>query len=103
MEIRNSIFLGLIVNEFITNSFKYAFHKIEIGQINIELSKEGEVYKLTYFDNGPGISENFDSQKSHGFGFKLINILVSQMNAKLSYEKDKFGTFKILIPIEKNI
>ena len=103
LEIRNSIFLGLIVNEFITNSFKYAFHKIEIGQINIELSKEGEVYKLTYFDNGPGISENFDSQKSHGFGFKLINILVSQMNAKLSYEKDKFGTFKILIPIEKNI
>jgi len=46
--------IGLIVNELVTNSFKYAFKNVTKGEIHIELNKTYNQYQLTIQDNGQG-------------------------------------------------
>ena len=85
-----AIFLGLILNEFITNSLKHAFNGNENSTIKINLNQSNEKYKLTYFDSGNGLPEHFNIESSGGFGFKLINLMVKQIDATLVYEKNTF-------------
>jgi two-component sensor histidine kinase len=82
-----TVFLGLIINELVTNSFKYAF-KIDLNnEIKIQLTHKGEEYTLTYSDSGNGLPREFDIDTSGGFGFKLINIMINQIQGKFNYDK----------------
>lgn len=91
MKARMVILIGLILNELITNSLKYAFNgAVEKGIINIKLIQEGENSKIVYEDNGPGIAKDFDLLKSKSLGIKLIHMLVKQMNGTLQQEDAQF-------------
>ena len=90
-----SVFIGLILNELITNSFKYAFADAESGEINLLIKNSGSEIKLQYWDSGPGLLEGFNLEKSGGFGFRIINILANQTNAQISYAAK---TFHLIIP-----
>lgn len=98
IDMKMSVFVGLILNEMITNSFKYAFVDGENGKIDISMNDIGQKFELSYSDSGQGLPEDFDLKDSKGFGFRLINILVSQINANLQYEQNGMSTFKITIP-----
>jgi PAS domain S-box-containing protein len=83
---------GLIINELITNSFKYAFPEsfnpsIERGApptITITLSKEGGMYELTFQDNGVGLPPGVDITTTKTLGLKLVNFLARhQLRAKI--------------------
>ncbi|MCI5054509.1 MAG: sensor histidine kinase, partial [Flavobacteriales bacterium] len=78
MDIDHTIPLSLIMNELLTNSFKYAFTKAISGEISIEISKTLDKYNFTYKDSGPGfdISQNSDSGS---LGMRLIRILTNQL------------------------
>lgn len=82
-----TIFLGLILNEFITNTYKYGFNNSVNNSIEIILSRDQNQYTLTYKDSGIGLPSDFDLNSSIGFGFKLINIMLKQIDAKLDYDK----------------
>ncbi len=65
--------LGLIINELITNSIKYAFPEKRKGVINISLLKDKSGNNiLHYSDNGVGFPDNFDFRNSSTLGLKLI-------------------------------
>ncbi|REE81823.1 two-component sensor histidine kinase [Lutibacter oceani] len=84
LDIDTSIPLGLIVNELLTNSFKYAFPNNRKGKIIISLKKIDQhslLLKIT--DNGIGINEN---EKNTGFGTQLINLLTQQLDGELKLE-----------------
>ncbi len=98
VDVKLSVFLGLILNEMITNSFKYAFPNGEEGSIFVQLRQVSEHFELTYSDSGLGFGEGFDFKTSPGFGFKLINILLSQMDAQMQYINNGMTTFNIVIP-----
>ncbi len=98
IDMRLSVFLGLIINELITNTYKYAFENTNTGKIVIALSQSDTGLILKYADSGSGLGDSFDIQASKGFGFKLINILLSQINAQVSYKKNELSTFTITIP-----
>ena len=98
IDMRLSVFLGLILNELITNTYKYAFVDSPIGSISIILVDNGDEFNLIYSDSGHGLQDGFKLQAATGFGFKLINILLNQLNAKMSYENNEMSTFNILIP-----
>jgi len=68
---------GIIINEFMTNSIKYAFPNKK-GKIHITLQKHEHNYKLIYEDNGIGLQG-----KESGFGQNLINISVQQLEGTL--------------------
>ena len=81
--------LGLILNEAITNSVKYAFNELMIGKIEIKLTKtETDCFDLIIQDNGSGIPEEYINGKKETLGIELINILSEQIGgvAKISNE-----------------
>lgn len=71
--------IGLIVNELLTNTMKYAFTNRDSGLINIQLKKIDKEITLTISDNGNGLSDDFDINTTNGFGFKLIRMLSEQL------------------------
>ncbi len=92
LDVDDSIYIGIILNELITNSLKYAFEKNE-GRINISLSKEDKLYKLIFSDNGKGFDTTLQRDT---FGLELINILVeNELNGKLSLDTTQGTVYNI--------
>jgi len=82
--------LGLIINEAITNSLKYAFKNVPVGQISISLQETGpEIYELTMQDNGIGLPDDFELKNVKSLGIKLIKGLTGQLEADLRIENNK--------------
>ncbi len=80
--------LGIILNELLTNIFKYAFKEKNKGRIVIEIEKTGNLVSLTIRDNGMGIEERNDKNKSPGFGLTLVKMLAEQLEGTFSIEKE---------------
>ena len=84
--------LGLILNEAITNSVKYAFSELQAGLIEIQLKHiSGDNYSLVIKDNGIGIPEEFINGSKETLGIELINILSEQLGGSVSF-KNNSGT-----------
>jgi len=94
LAIDKSITLGIILNELITNSLKYAF-KDKKGTISISLHKENKNYKLIYNDNGIG----FDTQKyKKSFGTRIIeNLVKDDLKGTISIHSNKGVTYTLII------
>ncbi len=89
--------LGLIVNELVTNSFKYAFKELENGEINLSIGKiNKDSYQLEIRDNGLGFPDGKLPKTSTSLGLKLVNLFTEQLNGSLKYETDKGSHFTIL-------
>jgi two-component sensor histidine kinase len=88
--------LGLIVNELITNSFKYAYEGIEQPSLNIYLKNDKDI-TLKVQDNGIGIDEKLVSQKSNSFGQKLIKGLSKQLKGTYRFENNQGTYFELNI------
>ena len=74
------IHIGIIVNELITNSLKYAFGDKE-GHISLTLKRIDHRYMLQYRDNGKGIEAL--KNKQEGFGFSLIALSTEHLEGEL--------------------
>ncbi len=80
ININQAVPMGLLVNELITNSFKYAFVNEEYPEIRFEFLSKGDKYLFTYSDNGPGFDNKvFEEAKS--LGLTLIKTLLAQLEA----------------------
>ncbi|MCG2777424.1 MAG: PAS domain S-box protein, partial [Desulfobacterales bacterium] len=96
--------VGLILNELLTNAFKYAFAERKKGEIEIsfDASEKGKI-SLTVSDNGIGLPQGFDINKSETLGLHLVKILVEdQLRGNLAIISIKGTTFKIEFEIENN-
>jgi two-component sensor histidine kinase len=91
-----SVPLALIINEIITNSFKYAFEGRNAGTIAISCSKKGEMVVLDIRDNGVGLLAQPGA--SPGLGFALIQGFVQQLKGTLQYGTDGGSFFVISFP-----
>lgn len=85
MPIDNAIPAGLIINELISNSLKYAFPNGQTGKIFINLAFDDfeKEYWLSVRDTGIGIPENFDFKNANTFGLKLVTTLAGQMGGTI--------------------
>jgi two-component sensor histidine kinase len=96
IDIDTAVPLGLIVNELLTNSYKYAFanqQHVKVGIRLVQLEKGN--YQLTYYDNGPGLKELPDFNQAKTLGIKLIGGLAKQLSGKAVYVFDKGSKFII--------
>ncbi|MBT8186606.1 MAG: histidine kinase [Croceitalea sp.] len=92
LDIDRAIPFGLILNELVSNSFKYAFpDNDENGKIYIHLRKNGEQGYFEYTDNGVGLPDDADERANSSMGLRLINRLVNQLQSKLNTERTKDG------------
>jgi two-component sensor histidine kinase len=83
LEIDQAIPIGLIVNELLSNSLKYAFPNGNKGSIKVSLSERESHLYLQVSDNGIGIGTNPEIHGS-GFGTQLIQLLTRQLDGKMS-------------------
>jgi two-component sensor histidine kinase len=95
LDIEIAIPLGLILNELISNSFKYAFKNEEdYRQIKITIIEEQKNrFSLFYEDNGIGFNDS--EIESSSIGIKLINILVKQIDGNISHTNENGTKYKI--------
>ena len=95
LSVKQLFHLGLIINELITNSVKYAFDGSKGAIIDVSLSMRGNTMTLTVRDNGKGLPDGFDPDKSAGFGLMLVKMLALQLNGVFSMVTDN-GTKSVI-------
>jgi two-component sensor histidine kinase len=80
MEYDHAITCGLIVNELVSNSIKYAFPDGKEGKIKVLLSQTGKKVKLEVSDNGIGIKAKATKKQNRvSLGLQLVDSLVTQL------------------------
>ncbi len=89
--------LGLLLNEIISNSLKYAFLKTDKGKISIHLNHDegANNYILFIGDNGIGMPKGTLEKEDTTLGIELIKIFVSQLDGEIVREDKKGTYFKI--------
>jgi hypothetical protein len=101
MELDTGIPCGLILNELITNAFKYAFRGREGGTITITMEQDPRQYALTVSDNGNGIPPDLDLSTTKSLGMTIVSDLVSQLEGELEIVRQPGATYRIQFPYEK--
>lgn len=108
VSIETAVPMGLIINELLTNAFKYAFPKGAPGEIHIRLKKEdGEQCFLVVEDNGIGLPEDPSMNSEKSLGFYIVRILVEQLAGNIKIVREKGTSFQIrfmnVIPVRHNL
>ncbi|AUC14042.1 hypothetical protein BTO06_02205 [Tenacibaculum sp. SZ-18] len=77
--------IAIVINELVSNAFKYAFKNRENGNIAIKMIKKRGKIHLNFSDNGIGFNENFNIEKSKTLGLLLIkSIIQRQLKGELA-------------------
>lgn len=96
LRIDTAIPCGLIINELISNSLKYAFPGDREGEIKVSLRRNAErAVELTVGDNGVGLPEDLDYRKTDSLGFNLVTALVLQLQGEIRLKRGKGTEFLI--------
>lgn len=102
LDVDCAIPLGLIVNELVTNSLKYAFPKRKKGVIAIKMLKEEENIILDISDNGVGKSNPTAEKEPSGFGTELVEMLTLQLKGKIQHSIEEGYHTRLRFPIPNN-
>jgi two-component sensor histidine kinase len=98
--VSQAIPLGLIINEAVTNSIKYAFPKNEMGVISVQLHQSGEQIKLIIADNGIGMRTNIEKNELNSLGIDLMKGLSRDIKGKISFEVKNGTKITVIFNIE---
>ncbi len=90
IDINKAVPFGLIFNEIVTNSLKYAFVNRDDGNISVKINRnEDDVLHFIFSDNGTGIDDLSEKMKSGSLGFRLIFILSKQIDGNIKVTSNK--------------
>ena len=96
LNIDTAIPCGLIVNELVSNSLKYAFPENRAGNIKIEFYQPSNGnFILLVTDDGAGLPDGFEPAQSQSLGLKLVNSLVLQLKGTLMVDTMSGVSYKI--------
>lgn len=105
LPIHTAIPCGLIVNELVSNSLKYAFPDGKTGQVMIQLQAGADaelgdrpVLMLTISDDGVGLPESLDLETLESLGLLIVNSLTHQLRGKLSVDRHSGTCFRVTFP-----
>ena len=87
--------LGLIVNEIVSNSVKHAFPSEMNGEVCIDFHAMNGEFVLNVRDNGIGLPEDFNTEKSDSLGMYLIYTLAEQLNGRVEFIRNNGTIVKI--------
>lgn len=101
LDVAQAVPMGLIVNEAVNNTVKYAFPGDKSGEVLVSFKNtEGNHYRLIISDNGVGLPENFDPDETESLGMNLMRGLTDQLDGTFSLENS--NGLKIIITFAKN-
>ncbi len=82
----SAIPIGMILNELISNSLKYAFKQKDEGDIWVTMKKNGSELFVQVKDNGVGLPAGFDPEHTSSFGFEIIGAFVQKLKARMNID-----------------
>jgi PAS domain S-box-containing protein len=100
LDLERAIPCGLLLNELITNSLKYAFPKDTKGHIKIKIKPSSEKLLLEFSDNGVGLPKHIDFHNTQSLGLQLIYLLTTHdLHGNITLEREKGTRYRIDIPM----
>lgn len=103
LNIEKAMPYAIVLNELITNSFKYAFKDNKNPKLNIKISKNETTLTMIVKDNGKGLKDNFEKISDETLGLKLINTIVKfQLFGEIKYFYEDGAKFFITSTLENN-
>lgn len=87
--------LGIIINEFVNNTVKYAFPDGNPGTIELKISRTDKDIELEYHDSGVGLPEDVKSDNPKTMGMIVIQNLTKQLNGTIKYHNDNGLTINL--------
>jgi two-component sensor histidine kinase/Tfp pilus assembly protein PilF len=99
VDVDKAIPLGLILNELISNAFKYAFPEQPNPELSINLKFSNSHMHIELRDNGPGLPETYNSQ-SDSFGLRMVHMLVRQLNGNIETSVNGGTQYSLKIPVQ---
>lgn len=94
LHVEKAIPVGLLLNELLTNSCKYALQENANPTLKIVFRQEHHTCHLSFTDNGPGFDPENDKNKD-SFGLKLITLQCRQLNGKHSWSFNQSTNFSL--------
>jgi PAS domain S-box-containing protein len=98
VDINTAIPLGLISNELITNSLKYAFKEKKDGKISIIATEDPQALTFVVADNGVGMPEGITLENQASLGLRLVSSLTGQLHATVTIDRTEGTKFVFTIP-----
>ena len=92
VDLDQAIPCGLIMNELVSNAFKYAFKGKNNGTLKIKVKKDGDEVSLSVEDDGIGMDSDFRPEDSDSLGIYLVYALVEQLDAKIDFQSIQEGS-----------
>jgi PAS domain S-box-containing protein len=90
LDIDTAISCGLIVNELICNSLKYAFPDDSEGEIRVEIHlDQDDQLTMIVSDDGVGLPEGLDFRNTGSLGLQLVNALVGQLEGNVEFRNNR--------------
>ncbi|NGP77959.1 PAS domain S-box protein [Balneolaceae bacterium YR4-1] len=104
LDMNNAIPCALLINELLTNAYKYAFTGRDEGRISVTIYREEGYNHIEVKDDGVGIPDSYiRGEGEEGLGMSLVRILTQQLKGTLSIENDNGTQFRISFPAERDM
>jgi two-component sensor histidine kinase len=78
--------IGMIVNEFVTNSAKHG-----AGTVEVSVQVKGQAMQVSATDDGDGLPSGFDPDMTTGLGMKVVSTLVGQLRGSFAFGANPAG------------
>ena len=99
---KNILYAGLIVNEALTNAFKYGRPPYGAPEIRLQSTREGDEVRLTIADNGPGLPHGaLESDELSSYGLTLIRTIGSNPGWKTELRNDGGAVVELRFPVSQ--
>lgn len=97
LDVDTMIPLGLVLNELVSNSLKYAFKDGRTGELNVVLKESEQKLLLKVSDNGTGYPEGMNIKEAKSFGLKMVRAFAQKLKAKLDIYNDNGAVVEMTI------
>ena len=97
LDVDTMIPLGLVLNELVSNTLKYAFKNGVAGELNVVLKREPEHLLLRVSDNGTGYPAGVNIKDGKSFGMKMIRAFAQKLKANLNIYNNNGAVTEMLI------
>jgi len=97
LDLNQAIPCGLILNELVTNSLKYAFPEGREGEILVAVYQDdANLVTLRIADDGPGLAPGFDWRQSRSLGLRIVDILTQQLGGTIRQRPGQGADFSLV-------
>jgi two-component sensor histidine kinase/Tfp pilus assembly protein PilF len=97
LDVETVVPIGLIINELVTNSVKYAFEGRDTGIVHIAMFEDNGLLHLVVSDNGIGLDTDQLKAKEDSYGHSLIRAFRDKLNAEIKVENQDGTKIELII------